>query len=168
MALVIVGLSFEQFAEDRMPLNEASQRLLAALDQVAEPSPSATVAAAGAMPGAEAMPVAGAVPAAGAAAADGPDGHLEGLPARPVERHRVELASSETVQAEARECEVCQDAPREVRFACGHCNCCQSCAELIAASRTPLCPTCRAPIDLAASGSVHRGDATVTFLWPRR
>ena len=150
MALVIVGLSFEQFAEDRMPLNEASQRLLAALDQVAEPSPSATVAA------------------AGAAAADGPDGHLEGLPARPVERHRVELASSETVQAEARECEVCQDAPREVRFACGHCNCCQSCAELIAASRTPLCPTCRAPIDLAASGSVHRGDATVTFLWPRR
>ena len=42
-------------------------------------------------------------------------------------------------------CVICEDAPREVRFRCGHACTCADCADLVRA-KDNLCPTCRAPL----------------------
>ncbi|KAL1507497.1 hypothetical protein AB1Y20_008333 [Prymnesium parvum] len=50
-----------------------------------------------------------------------------------------------SVVDEARECVVCLMEPRAVRFGCGHCACCTTCAGLLQAQRMS-CPVCRLPI----------------------
>ena len=47
-----------------------------------------------------------------------------------------------------RECVVCMTAPRRVRYACGHCVCCEECTALL-----QRCPSCRVgPINVVARG----------------
>ena len=46
------------------------------------------------------------------------------------------------------------DAPREVRFRCGHSNCCQHCFQtVVLADAEPKCPTCRQPAVVAEQGA---------------
>ncbi|EOD27821.1 hypothetical protein EMIHUDRAFT_100184 [Emiliania huxleyi CCMP1516] len=49
-----------------------------------------------------------------------------------------------------KECAVCMERPREVRFECGHACCCESCATTLSESAAPLCPQCRAHISKGA------------------
>ena len=47
-----------------------------------------------------------------------------------------------------RECVVCMAAPRECRYACGHCLCCRQCTRQL-----ERCPSCRvSPIRIVDSG----------------
>ena len=155
-ANVVVGLSFEPFQEDRMPLADAITQLQAALDVGSAAAATAAPAAATAD---DLEPVAEAAAEAAAAAAG--DATL----ALAAQLGGVQIAQPPDP---TRECEICQDAPRQVRFACGHCNCCRECAVAVAASATPLCPTCREPISrngvLIGSSDVREGDSAVTFL----
>ena len=48
-------------------------------------------------------------------------------------------------------CVVCADAPRAVRYKCGHCVCCESCSKRWQAARGG-CPVCRKPIVVAEVG----------------
>jgi hypothetical protein len=44
-------------------------------------------------------------------------------------------------------CVVCFDAPKEYAIVpCGHQCVCESCAEQLTETRTPMCPVCRGPI----------------------
>ena len=46
---------------------------------------------------------------------------------------------------------------RAVRFACGHCICCEACADDLL-EREAACPSCRAPIKIVERGG-HLDDA---------
>ena len=46
---------------------------------------------------------------------------------------------------EGRMCIICESAPREARFQCGHACCCKSCVVLVQRSDNQ-CPQCRAPL----------------------
>jgi hypothetical protein len=49
--------------------------------------------------------------------------------------------------AEETQCVVCFDAPKEYAIVpCGHVCVCESCAEQLTKTRTPMCPMCRGPI----------------------
>jgi hypothetical protein len=50
--------------------------------------------------------------------------------------------------AAARQCLVCLDAPRAVRFGCGHLVACSDCAQILHARGDP-CPLCRGVLDAA-------------------
>ena len=50
-------------------------------------------------------------------------------------------ASTEEVNSEARLCIICEEAPREVRFACGHATVCAACLPEVV-ERCRKCPTC--------------------------
>jgi hypothetical protein len=45
-------------------------------------------------------------------------------------RARPGLISAADDTPRARQCVVCMSAPRSVRFACGHCCCCDECTEM--------------------------------------
>jgi len=46
------------------------------------------------------------------------------------------------------------DAPREVRFRCGHSNCCRHCYQtVVLADAEPKCPTCRQLAVVAEQGA---------------
>ena len=60
-----------------------------------------------------------------------------------------------------RECVICEDAPRQVRFLCGHACCCEGCAELVRTASN-VCPQCRAPLGLTPFTAI-RG-AAITFV----
>ena len=67
-------------------------------------------------------------------------------------------ATTARVSSEPKECMVCLENPREVRFGCGHACCCLSCLDDLKASAAAknepvLCLTCREPIDEQASES---------------
>jgi len=64
-----------------------------------------------------------------------------------------------------RVCVICEDQPREVRFACGHACTCTSCAVLVR-NRDNLCPTCRAPLGDLPFKPV--GPSMTTFVRPMR
>ena len=91
-----------------------------------------------------------------------------------------------TPTASSRECMICEDAPRETRFACGHSVCCRGCvsrleqAAMQAAARQlgqetagvgeeepgVVCPVCKQPIgDVVANASVA---SQPTYVQPRR
>ena len=58
-------------------------------------------------------------------------------------------------------CLICEDQPRQVRFVCGHANCCESCARLVKL-RDNLCPTCRSP--LGDAPGVPIGGVATTYV----
>ena len=106
LAELAVGLAAEQYADDRMTLAEAIEKL----EELCAAHPPVVAAAATAPPAAPPPAV--------------------------------------------RECEICMDAPREVRFACGHSNCCQHCYQtVVLADAEPKCPTCREPAIVAEQGA---------------
>ena len=53
-------------------------------------------------------------------------------------------ASTEEVTSEARLCIICEEAPREVRFACGHALVCNGCLPVVV-EQCKKCPTCDRP-----------------------
>ena len=68
-----------------------------------------------------------------------------------------------TPTAPPRECVICEDAPRETRFACGHSVCCRGC---IGRLDPAVCPVCKHPIgDVVTSASVA---SQPTYVQPRR
>jgi hypothetical protein len=69
-------------------------------------------------------------------------------------------AAPPAADTELRSCIVCDDAPRECRFHCGHACCCARCADLIA-NTGGRCPICRgASHPLLASGEQVGGAPT--------
>ena len=60
------------------------------------------------------------------------------------------------------ECIICMDAPRQVRFRCGHALCCNDC--LPACLATKYCPTCREELRREEAGDVRDGEAAATFV----
>ena len=76
------------------------------------------------------------------------------------------VAATETTN-EARMCIVCDDAPREVRFACGHALVCNGCLPAIV-EQCKKCPTCDRPFGaqpVAERGTHVRG--APTFVLPK-
>jgi hypothetical protein len=53
------------------------------------------------------------------------------------------LEAEAAVAAEARMCIICEEAPREVRFACGHALVCNGCLPIV--EQYKKCPTCDRP-----------------------
>ena len=69
--------------------------------------------------------------------------------------------------AEARVCIICEEAPREVRFACGHALVCNGCLPVVVA-QCKKCPTCARPFGaqpVAERGTHVRG--APTFVLPK-
>ena len=56
--------------------------------------------------------------------------------------------------ADARMCIICEEAPREVRFACGHATVCVGCLPQVL-ERCRKCPTCN--VDFGAQPVAERG-----------
>jgi uncharacterized membrane protein YgcG len=144
---IVCGLT-EEYKEDRMPMDEALERLQAML-LADHPTPSSRIApcappmherVTGWLP-AHAMPaVVVSLPALREEAPAGPAGQAEPAgPAGPAEEPRL--------------CVVCDERPRTVRFSCGHACCCDGCAARVRRG-DGLCPTCRAPL---GSGDADRG-----------
>ena len=51
----------------------------------------------------------------------------------------------------ARECIICLENPRHVRFGCGHSCLCRECLEAFMQQPRPACPTCRQPVSASDS-----------------
>lgn len=105
-----------------------------------------------------------------------------------VEEEKLEAAAVAPAQEEGDSCcLICEDAPREVRFRCGHASCCRACLALLrddAAKKAALlenldpqaaraaaekavarCPVCREPIgDEVTALCAGRGGATTFVL----
>ena len=80
------------------------------------------------------------------------------------------LSGAEQAEAavdEARVCIICEEAPREVRFACGHALVCNGCLPVVVA-QYKKCPTCARPFGaqpVAERGTHVRG--APTFVLPK-
>ena len=77
-------------------------------------------------------------------------------------------SSSEAAEEEARVCIICEEAPREVRFACGHALVCDACLPRVLGQYCK-CPTCGTA--LGTQPVVERGDhvrTAPTFVLPTR
>ena len=80
---------------------------------------------------------------------------------------RSEATSSTAVTAEARCCIICEAAPREVRFACGHAVVCGACLPSVV-QQHGKCPTCGAAF--GAQPVLEQGQqvaAGPTFVLPK-
>ena len=76
-------------------------------------------------------------------------------------------ASTEEVTSEARLCIICEEAPREVRFACGHALVCNGCLPAVV-EQYKKCLTCDRPFGaqpVAERGAHVRG--APTFVLPK-
>ena len=76
-------------------------------------------------------------------------------------------SEAEAEAAEARVCIICEEAPREVRFACGHALVCNGCLPAVVA-QYKKCPTCARPFGaqpVAERGTHVRG--APTFVLPK-
>ena len=56
------------------------------------------------------------------------------------------------------------DELRAVRFRCGHCLCCERCADALV-QRADGCPSCRTPIEIVGARGAHLA-AESTFIAP--
>ena len=75
-------------------------------------------------------------------------------------------SEAEAVEEEARACIICEEAPREVRFACGHALVCNGCLPVVV-EQYKKCPTCDRPFGaqpVAERGTHVRG--APTFVLP--
>ncbi|EOD13093.1 hypothetical protein EMIHUDRAFT_212804 [Emiliania huxleyi CCMP1516] len=69
----------------------------------------------------------------------------------------------ETAAAEERLCDLCWDAPRSVRFACGHALYCETCAPRVL-ERDSNCPACRQPaLPIVATGRLVAAQTTFCY-----
>ncbi|EOD23092.1 hypothetical protein EMIHUDRAFT_308426 [Emiliania huxleyi CCMP1516] len=74
----------------------------------------------------------------------------------------------ETAGVEERQCDLCWNAPRSVRFACGHALYCETCAPRVL-ERDTNCPACRQPaLPIAATGTQVAEQATFVHQPPSR
>ncbi|EOD19357.1 hypothetical protein EMIHUDRAFT_316144 [Emiliania huxleyi CCMP1516] len=74
----------------------------------------------------------------------------------------------ETAAAEERQCDLCWNAPRSVRFACGHALYCETCVPRVL-ERDTNCPTCRQPaLPIAATGTQVAAQTTFVYQPPSR
>ena len=76
-------------------------------------------------------------------------------------------ASSAAAAEEARVCIICEEAPREVRFACGHALVCNGCLPVVV-GQYKKCPTCDRPF--GAQPVAERGAhvrVAPTFVLPK-
>ena len=76
-------------------------------------------------------------------------------------------SEAEAEAAEARVCIICEEAPREVRFACGHALVCNDCLPVVVA-QYKKCPTCARPF--GAQPVAERGThvrVAPTFVLPK-
>ena len=76
-------------------------------------------------------------------------------------------AEAEAAAEEARVCIICEEAPREVRFACGHALVCNGCLPVVV-EQHKKCPTCDRPF--GAQPVAERGThvrAAPTFVLPK-
>ena len=72
----------------------------------------------------------------------------------------------ETAAAEERLCDLCWDAPRSVRFACGHALYCETCAPRVL-ERDSNCPACRQPaLPIAATGRLVAAQTCLLYTSP--
>ena len=77
------------------------------------------------------------------------------------------LEAEAAMAAEARMCIICEEAPREVRFACGHALVCNGCLPAIV-EQCKKCPTCDRPF--GAQPVAERGThvrVAPTFVLPK-
>ena len=111
LATVAAGLT-EEFAEDRITMEDVLQQLDEVLVDEVWPTPTAVPSRVAQSPAPAEAPAPPPLPA------PEPEGRL---------------------------CVVCDDAPRTVRFVCGHACCCDNCAAAVA-STDNLCPICRTPL----------------------
>ena len=73
----------------------------------------------------------------------------------------------ETAGAEERQCDLCYDAPRSVRFACGHALYCETCAPRVL-ERDTNCPACRRPaLPIVDTGAGVAAQTTFVYQSPR-
>ena len=82
-------------------------------------------------------------------------------------RHRLLGGGGGGGGGEARVCIICEEAPREVRFACGHALVCNGCLPVVVAQHNK-CPTCARPF--GAQPVVERGRhvrGAPTFVLPK-
>ena len=65
-------------------------------------------------------------------------------------------------------CLICEEAPLQIRFSCGHATCCRGCLPAVMGHVGGLCPICRAPIVLSASIALQAGskEEGQTFVAP--
>ncbi|EOD20710.1 hypothetical protein EMIHUDRAFT_241925, partial [Emiliania huxleyi CCMP1516] len=76
-------------------------------------------------------------------------------------------AVEETAGAEERQCDLCYDAPRSVRFACGHALYCEACAPRVL-ERDTNCPACRRPaLPIVDTGAGVAAQTTFVYQSPR-
>ena len=61
---------------------------------------------------------------------------------------------------EERVCVICLDAPREVRFDCGHATTCEACTAELMEDRNPRCPQCRAAANRRLGMVANAADPT--------
>ena len=76
-------------------------------------------------------------------------------------------AEAEAEAVEARVCIICEEAPREVRFACSHALVCNGCLSVVVA-QYKKCPTCDRPF--GAQPVAERGThvrVAPTFVLPK-
>ena len=72
----------------------------------------------------------------------------------------AELRPGVEAPAHVKECVCCMDEPRSVRFECGHCVCCKTCADHLVQQRS-CCPACRMqPIRFRERGEYLAKEAT--------
>ena len=77
-------------------------------------------------------------------------------------------AAAAEPDGEERQCDLCYDAPRSVRFACGHALYCETCAPRVL-ERDTKCPTCRQPaLPIAAAGAHVAAQSTFVYQPPAR
>ena len=77
-------------------------------------------------------------------------------------------AAAPAAVEEARVCIICEEAPREVRFACGHALVCNGCLPVVV-EQCKKCPTCERPFGaqpVAERGTHVRG--APTFVLPNK
>ena len=65
-------------------------------------------------------------------------------------------------------CLICEEAPLQIRFGCGHATCCRGCLPAVMGHAGGLCPICREPIILGASIALQAGskEEAQTFIAP--
>ena len=76
-------------------------------------------------------------------------------------------AAAAAAAEETRACIICEEAPREVRFACGHALVCNGCLPVVV-EQCKKCPTCDRPFGaqpVAERGAHVRG--APTFVLPK-
>jgi hypothetical protein len=92
---------------------------------------------------------------------------LARLEAMVVAANASSLKAEAAVAADARVCIICEEAPREVRFACGHALVCNGCLPAIV-EQYKKCPTCDRPF--GAQPVAERGThvrVAPTFVLPK-